>query len=530
MRASLVIAVAAALAGCAKPDTSVRVTLSSSPGVSGDKVMLSVFDRHGRVVDAARLGDTQQLPGDVLVLLLPTAGEARVLTRAMQSDAQVAMAVGRVPVVPQRENSLGMQLSIVVLPDDDGDGVPNVIDNCPDTANPNQTSTDGDALGDACKSQSDGGNVVGAGTLDGGSGDGGGAGGSGGSGGGSDGGVVVASCGDGVVQAGEQCDDGAKNSDNPTVAAACTTQCAARATCGSVSGSLGAVVDPATGHCYVAWAGPINWASAQRDCQSRGGTLAVIGSAAENTLVGGIAGAGPVWIGLEVGWTPAESLRWVDGEPTTFTAFATGEPNDGGGGAPEECGAYAKGGWQDLPCGFPATGNLPSSKSYALGYVCETGCGNGKIEAGEECDRPGNGCTNSCMQERACTDSNAVSSPINGHCYIPINDSVVYSNASGSCPSGTHLATLGDISESESGLLAVSKLPTDAWIALRAPSNVGQYQWEATSSETFLSRRYHGFTGNDPNESQAPNCARESVTGWRDIGCNAYYAVLCERE
>jgi hypothetical protein len=309
--------------------------------------------------------------------------------------------------------------------------------------------------------------------------------------------------------------------------------CVTRATCGNVNGSVAAKVDPATGHCYIAWAGPLNWATAQRDCQSRGGTLAVITSAGENTLVAGLTNSRTMWIGLELDYTnnmPPAQLSWVDGEMVSFTAFATGQPDDGGGGAFEECGTITPGGWDDLPCGFPPTGTLPSSKSYALGYVCETGCGNGRVEPGEECDPPGANCTASCKIKRACSESGAVSSPVNGHCYIPIASSMTYSQALTSCPANTHLATLGDISEGEAGMSAVAALPSDAWIALRAPTTVGLYQWEAPSSQIFLSRRYHGFIGNDPNETTAPNCARETINGWRDISCTSNYDVLCERD
>ncbi len=38
------------------------------------------------------------------------------------------------------------------LPDDDGDGIPNVADNCPGDANAGQTDSDGDGAGDACDS------------------------------------------------------------------------------------------------------------------------------------------------------------------------------------------------------------------------------------------------------------------------------------------------------------------------------------------------------------------------------------------
>lgn len=35
--------------------------------------------------------------------------------------------------------------------DTDGDGVPDAVDNCPQVANPEQTDTDGDKIGDACE-------------------------------------------------------------------------------------------------------------------------------------------------------------------------------------------------------------------------------------------------------------------------------------------------------------------------------------------------------------------------------------------
>ena len=38
-----------------------------------------------------------------------------------------------------------------LLADGDGDGIPNVIDNCPNVANPDQADADGDGVGDACQ-------------------------------------------------------------------------------------------------------------------------------------------------------------------------------------------------------------------------------------------------------------------------------------------------------------------------------------------------------------------------------------------
>jgi len=41
-------------------------------------------------------------------------------------------------------------VAVSMLPDTDGDGVPDETDNCPDTHNPDQTDSDGDGIGDAC--------------------------------------------------------------------------------------------------------------------------------------------------------------------------------------------------------------------------------------------------------------------------------------------------------------------------------------------------------------------------------------------
>ena len=49
--------------------------------------------------------------------------------------------------------SKSLNLNLIVLSDDnDGDSVLNADDNCPDTANPNQSDIDGDLIGDVCDS------------------------------------------------------------------------------------------------------------------------------------------------------------------------------------------------------------------------------------------------------------------------------------------------------------------------------------------------------------------------------------------
>jgi len=52
------------------------------------------------------------------------------------------------------DNSDGDGMANCVDPDDDNDGAADGADNCPLTANPNQSDTDGDGIGDACDQSS----------------------------------------------------------------------------------------------------------------------------------------------------------------------------------------------------------------------------------------------------------------------------------------------------------------------------------------------------------------------------------------
>src|SRR5262245_3138009 len=92
-----ILGLGASSLGCGA-DTGVRLQISSTGNVTADSIKLSVFDRIGRVINGAELGPTSKLPGDVMVLLSPDAGEARAVAVAAKGGMRVGFAVGRVAI------------------------------------------------------------------------------------------------------------------------------------------------------------------------------------------------------------------------------------------------------------------------------------------------------------------------------------------------------------------------------------------------------------------------------------------------
>ena len=107
----------------------------------------------------------------------------------------------------------------------------------------------------------------------------------------------------------------------------------------------------------------LKWSDARRSCQEMGADLPIIKSADENQFIfdllrekeGKEAILYGVWLGFH---RQADSkFYWIDGTPLngSYSAWKNGEPNNGRGRDPEDCGhmlgaGESQGKWNDLLC------------------------------------------------------------------------------------------------------------------------------------------------------------------------------------
>jgi hypothetical protein len=150
----LLLACFALVLGCSRP-TALRVRLELADGAPvPETITLSAFDKLGIVADSVELGPGSKLPGDVLLLVSRSAGGVRVMAVGEAGPDKLS-AVGIAEVQAGREALLTLTLDTAAFSDQDLDGVPDVIDNCVDVANPDQADDSGLGVGQVCRTPSD---------------------------------------------------------------------------------------------------------------------------------------------------------------------------------------------------------------------------------------------------------------------------------------------------------------------------------------------------------------------------------------
>ncbi|UQA58850.1 lectin-like protein [Polyangium aurulentum] len=335
----------------------------------------------------------------------------------------------------------------------------------------------------------------GAGPSAGGSGGAGGAGGMGGAGGG-----VMAVCGNGMIEPGEDCDDA-----NTVVGDGCTGCLACNGT--------GDFLDPKTWHCYTyVTATDKSWYDAHTDCLARGGDLAGISTPSELDHIIKNTNS-DVWIGAN-----DQALEcvfvWSNGEPW-YPYWEDGEPNDYFNS--EECAALIEKSkkFNDSHC--------TTTRDYLCERVPKGICGDGIVQPSEECDdantTTGDGCDNC---ELECADGEIKNSD-NLHCYrIVTGNAKSWTEAKNACVNandGSYLATVTSPKEAE--FLGLH-LNANTWIGGQRSNSASSWNW--VNGEDFCWKNW----GSDPDFGE--HCIESLADGkWNNTECDQIRDYVCER-
>jgi len=148
------------LAGCKETSSSILLTIEAAAGLpTPDELRLSVFAVDGVAVSGRRLPDSgaPDLPGDVVLFPPTSEGELRILVRALVTSSVVGEGATSVELRAREQVRATLTLSPGFLADRDQDGVPDLIDSCPDQPNPDQGPCAADGGVDAGDAGTDGG-------------------------------------------------------------------------------------------------------------------------------------------------------------------------------------------------------------------------------------------------------------------------------------------------------------------------------------------------------------------------------------
>jgi len=114
---------------------------TSSFGADSFDILVLKLDNGGEIHNCDIIGTSDAIPYDTYVNPGSSGGWGSLAYAT----------VGVTNISPQRSLALILNVCYPNVPyDNDGDGIPNSEDNCPDIANPEQTDSDYDTVGDAC--------------------------------------------------------------------------------------------------------------------------------------------------------------------------------------------------------------------------------------------------------------------------------------------------------------------------------------------------------------------------------------------
>jgi cysteine-rich repeat protein len=280
-------------------------------------------------------------------------------------------------------------------------------------------------------------------------------------------------CGNGVLDPGEECDDGNRR-DGDGCSAGCL-QCRE----GDAS-----FVWSTNGHCYSRHDQPRTWSDAEATCERLGGTLVTYTWAQESRAVWTELlreHDRPIWIGLA---SEGGSWKWVSGERTPdHLGWTPGSPGDG--------------------CVLAATDRtMREGPSYAYGN------GRSTVPCSEArpfvCERPG-----------------WTARPRTGHLYRHFPVPQTWDRAAATCAAAHgHLATVAD--GDEQGFLgALSE--TAFWLGATDRGHRKRFEWTTGEPAAF-----RAFAPGEPDDEAAEACLLNDNRLWHDRPCAQTNRFVCE--
>ena len=158
--------------------------------------------------------------------------------------------------------------------------------------------------------------------------------------------------------------------------------------------------------------------------------------------------------------------------------------------------------------------------------ACTT-CGNGTIDAGEECEDGPSVKEGRCVGCRlACPDGGKA---FGGHCYAVYKSFKGWDDARKECEKKkAHLVTIGSSTENEHVWLLVGKQqynPTGYWLGLSDLASENTFVWVTAEDVVFTA-----WGANEPNDFFNEDCASFGVSDgrWSDVGCGVIRGFVCE--
>lgn len=284
-------------------------------------------------------------------------------------------------------------------------------------------------------------------------------------------------CGNGVLEPGEECDDGNTASDD-----GCTSRCLA---CPPGEDRFGW---DENGHCYWRVSGPLSWGVAEWQCGKQGGHLVTYGSSREAEAVNDRllrpAGGGWHWIGFTI-FRRESHLGWITREPLAWKNWLPGEPGQEttsyvcAAQSADHAGPFAPGGWRAFSCGD------------ALAFVCEA---------------------------RGWTVGPGA------RAYRLIHLSLAFDDAVQACAAqDAHLASVTSAEEHD---FVVREFPGGIWLGATDRGEEGRFAW--LTGEPFAFHRLAPGEPDDPDGTH--DCLILGEDGlWHDRSCAQKHRPLCVR-